>query len=208
MRSSTDKPSGGDDPFVAGLVLGAGSSRRLGQPKQLLEYRGRPLLQAAVDAAVESSCQQVVVAIGGAAPEVRSAVDFGHCTVVENVAFTTGCSSSIVAALDSVDERAAGIVLSLGDQPGVTPEIIDRLVANSSDAALAVCRYTNGRGHPFWFSRVLFGELSRLQGDKAVWKLLESGRHQVLEVSFDEPIPADVDTWDDYQQLLAAESLI
>ena len=204
MRSSTDS----GDPFVTGLVLGAGSSRRLGQPKQLLEYRGRPLLQAAVDAAVESSCQQVVVAIGGAAPEVRGAVDFNDCTVVENVAFTTGCSSSIVAALDSVDERACGIVLCLGDQPGVTRKIIDCLVAKSSDAPLAVCRYTDGRGHPFWFSRALFGELSGLQGDKAVWKLLESGRHQVLEVSFDEPIPRDVDTWDDYQQLLAAESLI
>ena len=208
MSSSTAKPSVTDKPFVAGLVLGAGSSRRLGQPKQLLEYRGKPLLQAAVDAAVESSCQQVVVAIGGAAPEVRNAIDFSHCTVVENVAFTSGCSSSIVAALDSVDERAEGIVLSLGDQPGVTPQTIDRLIANRANAALAVCRYSDGRGHPFWFSRALFGELSGLQGDKAVWKLLESGRHHVLEVSCDGSIPADVDTWDDYQQLLADESLI
>jgi len=90
----------------------------------------------------------------------------------------------------------------------VTPRIIDRLVAQNADTSLAVCRYRDGRGHPFWFSRALFGELSGLQGDKAVWKLLESGRHEVLEVSFDEPIPRDVDTWADYQQLLAAESLI
>ena len=149
----------------------------------------------------------MVVAVGGAAPEVRDAVDFSHCTVVENVAFTTSCSSSIVAALDSVEERACGIVLCLGDQPGVTPRIIDRLVAESADTSLAVCRYSDGRGHPLWFSRALFGELSALQGDKAVWKLLESGRHEVLEVSFDDPVPRDVDTWDDYQQLLAAESL-
>ena len=203
MRSSRDR----GDRFVTGLVLGAGSSQRLGQPKQLLEYRGRPLLQAAVDAAVESSCRQVVVAIGGAATAVRDAVDLSGCTVVENVAFTTGCSSSIVAALDSVDERADGIVFCLGDQPGVTPRIIDRLATSCADAALAVCRYRDGRGHPFWFSRALFGELSALQGDKAVWKLLESGRHQVLEVSFDEPIPPDVDTWDDYRQLLAGEPL-
>ncbi len=203
MKSASER----GDRFVTGLVLGAGSSQRLGQPKQLLEYRGRPLLQAAVDAAVASSCRQVVVAIGGAAPEVREAVDFSHCTVVENVAFTTGCSSSIVAALDSVDERARGIVLCLGDQIGVTPQIIDRLVTRCADAPLAVCRYSDGRGHPFWFSRALFGELRGLRGDKAVWKLLESGRHEVLEVAFDEPIPTDIDTWDDYQQLLADEAL-
>ena len=97
--------------------------------------------------------------------------------------------------------------MCLGDQPGVTPGMIDRLVVQGGDAPLAVCRYRDGRGHPFWFSRALFGELSGLRGDKAVWKLLESGRHEVLEVAFDETIPRDVDTWDDYQQLLAAEPL-
>ena len=204
MSSASDR----GDRFVTGLVLGAGSSQRLGQPKQLLEHRGRPLLQAAVDAAVGSSCRQVVVAIGGAAPEVREAVDLSGCTVAENVAFTTGCSSSIVAALDWVDERACGIVLCLGDQPGVTPRIIDRLVTRCADAEVAVCRYSDGRGHPFWFSRALFAELRGLRGDKAVWKLLESGRHEVLEVAFDEPNPPDVDTWDDYQQLLANDSLV
>jgi len=192
--------------FVTGLVLGAGASRRLGQPKQLLDYRGSPLLQTAVNTMVASQCRQVVVAIGGAAPEVRTNVDFDGCTVVENVAFTTGCSSSIVAALDAVDDRAEGLVLTLGDQPGVGVDTIDRLIAATVDAELAVCRYADGRGHPFWFARPRFDELRDLQGDKAVWKLLESGRHPVREVEIDGTIPLDVDTWDDYERLLAAES--
>lgn len=191
--------------FVAGLVLGAGASKRLGQPKQLLEYRGLPLLQAAVNNMLASKCSQVLVAIGGSAPDVRTDVDFDGCVVVENVAFTTGCSSSIVAALDAIDDRAEGLVLTLGDQPGVTPKTIDRLIAESTNVELAVCRYGDGRGHPFWFARNMFGELRGLQGDKAVWKMLEAPDHLVLEVPVSGDVPPDVDTIDDYDALLAAE---
>ena len=68
---------------------------------------------------------------------------------------------------------------------------------------MAVVRYRNGRGHPFWFSAELFGELALLHGDKAVWKLLESGRWPVTEVEVDADVPLDVDTEDDYRRLLA-----
>lgn len=191
--------------FVTALVLGAGASKRLGRPKQLLEYRGRPLLQSVVDLAHAAPFDQVVVAIGGAAPEVRTAIDFGTAATVENVHFTTGCSSSIVAALDAVDERSQGIVLLLGDQPGVTVATIEQLLSEVEDVPLAVCRYENGRGHPFWFGRAVFDDLRDLQGDKAVWKLLESGRHRVHEVVRPGEVPPDVDTWDDYERLLAAD---
>jgi molybdenum cofactor cytidylyltransferase len=191
--------------FVTGLVLGAGGSRRLGQPKQLLDYRGKPLLQAAIDTAHEAAFDQLIVAIGGAAPEVRISVDFGSADVVENVRFTTGCSSSIVAALDAVDPRADGLVLMLGDQPGVTVDTVDALIAQAA-TPLAVCLYSNGRGHPFWFGCEVFDDLRALQGDKAVWKLLESGRHTVGEVARPGDVPPDVDTWDDYQQLVALDN--
>ncbi len=197
-------------------MLGAGSSSRLGQPKQLLDYRGKPLLQAAVDNALAARFDQVIVTIGGAAPEVRRSVDFGSAVVTENVAFTSGCSSSIVAALDHVDPRSVGIVLLLGDQPGVTVETInhciDTLARNTESSpapdpaagSLLVCRYDDGRGHPFGFARPVFNELTALQGDKAVWKLLESGRHTVKEIRRPGTIPLDVDTWEEYEQLLAS----
>ncbi len=195
---------------IAGLVLGAGSSSRLGQPKQLLDYRGKPLLQAAVDNALAADFDQVIVAIGGAAPEVQDAVDFGSALVAENVAFTSGCSSSIVAALSLVDPAAEGLVLLLGDQPGVTVETINRSIETlrqPGPAPLLVCHYDDGRGHPFGFRRSMFESLAALQGDKAVWKLLESGRFEVQELGRPGPVPLDVDTWEDYEQLLAAEEL-
>lgn len=198
--------------FTAGLVLAAGRSTRLGQPKQLLDYHGRPLLDATLDAARACGFDQLVVALGGAGGDVRAAVDLTGCTVVDNVHHTTGCSSSIVAALDRVDERADGFVLLLGDQPGIEPSTVAALrslVCSSTDGRpipMAVCRYDDGRGHPFWFSRAMFAELRGLHGDKAVWKVLESGRWPVAELDVDGPTPLDVDTWADYQRLLESTS--
>lgn len=196
-------------PVVVGVVLGAGASRRLGRPKQLLNYRDKPLLQTAVDNALAARFDQVIVTIGGAAPEVRHEIDFGSAVVAENVAYTSGCSSSIVAALAAVDVRADGLVLLLGDQPGVTIETIndniDLFAGPGAPPPVSVCRYDDGRGHPFVFARTVFGELAGLQGDKAVWKLLASGGYPIHEVRRPGPIPPDVDTWDDYQALLKAD---
>jgi molybdenum cofactor cytidylyltransferase len=190
---------------VTGLVLAAGSSRRLGQPKQTLEYRGSTLLDATLTMAKGCGFDQLIVTLGGASEEVRSKVDLSDLTVVQNPEATTGCSSSIAAALSVVDADADGLVLLLGDQPGVEPATVRALIDNSLDAPLGVCRYRDGRGHPFWFHRTLFPELASLHGDKAVWKLLESGTYPVSKTIIDAEIPLDVDTWDDYEALLNLE---
>ena len=198
--------------FTTGLVLAAGRSSRLGQPKQLLDYRGRPLLDATLDMARSCGFDQLIVALGGAGDDVRAAVDLAGCTVVDNARYTAGCSSSIVAALEKVDPDADGLVLLLGDQPGVAPDTVAAMLtmapsatdADGEPVTIAVCRYDDGRGHPFWFSQDMFVELSELHGDKAVWKLLESGRWPVAELAVDGPVPLDVDTWDDYRRLREA----
>jgi CTP:molybdopterin cytidylyltransferase MocA len=130
--------------FVAGLVLAAGGSSRLGRPKQLLPY--------------------------------------GDGTLLEHV-------------------------LMLGDQPGVTAASVCNLVRGSGQAPIAVCRYDDGRGHPFAFSPEVFGELAELHGDKAVWKLLDRRPELVTEVRMAGPVPLDVDTWEDYEAVLSAASL-
>jgi molybdenum cofactor cytidylyltransferase len=191
--------------FVSGLVLAAGSSRRLGQPKQLLPFRGTTLLDATLDVARSCGFDQLLVTVGGASDAVRETVDFTGTTVVENVKFTTGCSSSIAAAIAEVDRRTVGLVLMLGDQPGVSPDAVRALTAGAATSPLGVCHYSDGRGHPFWFHRDVFDELLSLHGDKAVWRLLESGRHDVADVPIEGPVPLDVDTWEDYQALLAED---
>jgi molybdenum cofactor cytidylyltransferase len=191
------------DSFVTGLVLAAGGSTRLGRPKQLLPYEGATLLDHVLGVARRCEFDQLLCVVGGGAADVRAAVNLEDVGVVENPAYGQGCSSSIAAALDAVDPQAGVLVLMLGDQPGVRPATVRRLLAGRGDAPLATCHYVNGRGHPLAFSRELFGELASLHGDKGVWKLLDRFTDRVADVAIAEPIPRDVDTWEDYQAVLS-----
>ena len=194
------------DRFVAGLLLAAGGSRRLGRPKQLLPYRGATLLDYALATARACALDQLLVAIGGSAEAVRERVDLTGAEVVVNDGYGEGCSSSIAVAMAALDPAATELVLLLGDQPGVRPATVRTLLAARGDAPLAVCRYEDGRGHPFAFDRSVFGELRTLHGDKAVWKLLDRRADEVAEVPIAGPVPLDVDTWADYEAVLAAAS--
>jgi molybdenum cofactor cytidylyltransferase len=191
------------DPFVAGLVLAAGGSRRLGRPKQLLPYNGATLLDHTVATARACEFDQLVVALGGEAEKVRERVDLSGADVVVNPGFGAGCSSSIAVAMDALHPRATVLVLLLGDQPGVVPATVRVLLAARGDAPLAVCRYDDGRGHPFAFGHDAFAALRGLHGDKAVWKLLDQCADEVEEVPVAGPVPLDVDTWADYEAVLS-----
>lgn len=192
--------------IVTGLVIAAGSSRRLGAPKQLLAYRGATLLDATLDMARAAAFDQRILTLGANAVEIRQSVDTAGFVVVDSTHYADGCSSSITSALASVDPEADGIVLLLGDQPGVSIETIEQLVDEAGNSPLAVCAYADGVGHPFWFGRAVFGDLSRLHGDKGVWKIIESGDHDVIEVPIDGSQPPDVDTWEDYTKLVESEA--
>jgi molybdenum cofactor cytidylyltransferase len=190
--------------FVTGLVLAAGGSRRLGEPKQLLPYRSGTLLDHTLSTARASRFDQLIVALGGSSEEIRRRVDLSGADVVENPGFGEGCSSSIAAGLGAIDPRSELLVLTLGDQPGVTPDVVQALIAGTErDTILAACRYDDGRGHPLAFGRALFGELRELHGDKAVWKLMDRRPNDVVEVRVPGPIPRDVDTRADYEAVLA-----
>lgn len=189
-------------PFVSGLVLGAGGSKRLGRPKQLLDYGDGTLLGHVVDVARDCRFDQTIVAIGGFADEVRESLEGSAAEVVVNEAYGAGCSSSIAAALAALDPRCDVLVLMLGDQPGVSADTVAGLLSGRGDAPLAVCRYDDGRGHPIAFDRDVFGALADLHGDKGVWRLLDQRAGDVAEVPIAGPIPLDVDTPEDYRAVL------
>jgi molybdenum cofactor cytidylyltransferase len=190
--------------FVTGLVLAAEGSPRLGAPKQLLSYQGETLLGASLDTARDCGFDQLIVTLGTASEQIRERVDLDGARVVESPHADTD-SSSIVPALDVVDRRTDGIVVMLGDQPGVTSATVWSLVAEVAGPAtpIGVSRYEDGRGHPCWFGREIFGELRKLRSDRDVWGLIRAGRHPITEVDVIGNIPLRVETWEDYQTLVA-----
>jgi molybdenum cofactor cytidylyltransferase len=182
------------DPFVAGLVLAAGGSRTLGRPKPLLPYNGGTLLDHTLTTARACEFDQLLVTVGSKIEKVRARVDLSGAEVVPN----------LVAALAALDSATTELVLLLGDQPGVVPGTVRVLLAAGGDAPIAVCRYDDGRGYPLAFGRAMFDELRTLPGEKAIWRLL--GRHAdaISEVPVAGRVPPDVDSWADYEAVIAA----
>jgi molybdenum cofactor cytidylyltransferase len=189
---------------LAAVVLAAGASTRLGRPKQLLPYGDGVLLDAVLGLVRAVPFGQRIVALGGAADAVAATVDLGGLDVVRNDDFRSGCSSSIGAGLTAVRADLDGIVLLLGDQPGIRPETIRAVAAARGAAPIAVARYRDGIAHPFVLARETFPAIGIMQGDRGVWRLIERLGTAVRRVPIDATAPADVDTEADYEALLAA----
>jgi molybdenum cofactor cytidylyltransferase len=183
---------------VVGVVLAAGSSRRLGRPKQTLAFGGRTLLAHVVADVEASALERVVVVIGSEA--TAWTLEGGRAELAYAEWASGGCASSLQAGLDAAGECAAIVVL-LGDMPGVTPTIIDHVVGRwrSAPTWAAITSYADGLGHPFLFSADAFPALRSLHGDKAVWNIVDrETADRVARIPIDGPLPRDIDTWDDY----------
>lgn len=190
--------------IISGLILGAGASQRLGPPKQLLPFRGTTMLGWVVAQAQRAKAlDEVVVVLGRAADQVRERVDFGAARVVENPVFGEGCASSYRAGLGALNPESSAVMIILGDQPGITPEIIDHVAAEwrQNESVIALCSYRGRKGHPMIFARSMFDQLIGLHGDKAAWKLVDANADAVQEIYFDLPFPDDVNTLHDFEKL-------
>ena len=187
---------------VCGVVLGAGASRRLGRPKQTLPLGDTTLLGWVVRDVEASSLDHVIVVVGGSEDEARAGLTLTRAQVASNAAYASGCASSLLAGMDTAGDCDA-LMLILGDMPGVDAEVIDAVRADWERHRpwAAVTEYRGVPGHPFVFSAAAFPTLGGLHGDKAVWKILDAQPERVRRVPIDRPLPADVDTWDDYLEV-------
>lgn len=192
---------------VTGIVLAAGTSSRLGQPKQLLELGGRPLLQHAIDAAEEAGLFDVVVVLGHRVDDVKAAVKLGKGTrVVVNPDFAQGQATSLRAGIQAADPSSKAAVVLLGDQPAVDAASLRTLIDayERTESPVVQASYSGRPGHPVLFDRSLWGDLEAIDGDKGARDLLKSHPEWVEWVELGGDVPADLDTWQDYERLREA----
>jgi molybdenum cofactor cytidylyltransferase len=191
---------------IAGIVLAAGLSRRLGRPKQLLSINGEPLIRKTVRQVLASSLDETILVVGELAGEIATAVYDFPVRVVINPDAALGQSTSLRAGLAALSPGTEAAVFVLGDQPEVEPRVIDALIETWRTArpAVVVPQYNEGVSNPVLFDRRLFHELASIEGDVGARAVVLAHRSSgdVAVVPVDAHAPADVDTEGDFRGLL------
>ncbi len=151
------------------MILAAGASSRLGEPKQLAMLAGERLLERAVRVAKEAGCAPVVVVLGASAGRIEAECQLDAAKVIVNAAWASGMASSIRAGIASLD--ADGTILMTCDQPAVTAEHLRRLMGADEPVSSS---YSGRRGVPAYFPRRWFCALLMLEGDAGARSLLQA----------------------------------
>ena len=185
------------------ILLAAGSASRMGRPKQLLPYRGMPLVRWSAMQALESECERVIVVTGSNGSLVSSALERLPITIVYNAQWEAGMGSSIAAGLGTAAaEGCQRVLIAVADTPLITPEYYKHLLAQHSRTGLpiAASAYSDTVGVPAVFDGSVFPELLGLGPSEGCKKILVRYGAQVCRVPCDEAT-LDIDTPADYEKL-------
>jgi molybdenum cofactor cytidylyltransferase len=187
------------------ILLAAGGSSRMGQPKQQLPFKEGSLLQHATQVAIDSGCKPIIVVVGAASDETSKSLSSFPVQVVENQDWSSGMASSIKAGLKTLLELSAeidGVILMVCDQPYVTPHLLRKMKREwqNSGKGMVACSYANTLGTPALFARDYFHDLLALNGQEGAKKILVAYKNFISLIPF--PLgQVDIDTPEDYQNL-------
>ena len=175
---------------VAAIILAAGGSRRLGQPKQLLAYRGETLLVRAIRLANEAGASPVLVVLGANFETILAAIQSSNSIPIHNDRWRQGIASSIeagVRALSVCGPEAEGVLLMGCDQPRLTADHLRSVIAafeGQAGAVMAASSYAGVQAVPAVFPRVTFAELRSLRGERGARSVIESAPCPVVAMEF------------------------
>lgn len=195
-----------DEP-VAAVLLAAGSSTRFGEPKQLLDWDGRPLITHLVDVAWAGGLSPIVVVLGSEAERIAPVLSGREVRVLRNYHWPEGMGSSVALGVAALAGSPAAIFMQ-ADQPFVTPRFLRSLVdcwrTAPSRPGIVVPTWEGEHGTPVLFDRKLFPELGRLPGDVGGRALFRSYADTLMPFAVqDARILADADTPEDFERLKA-----
>jgi len=185
---------------VAGVILAAGASRRMGRNKMLLQLEGESLVRRAARRALQAKLSPVVVVVGHEADRVRAELKDLPVEFAVNPDFTGPTSSSLHQGLNKLGPDLDAVVVMLGDMVRVTEAMLAELVtaAQGSAAPLVVSRYGDVTAPPLLFRRALFGELLAWKGEGCGKPVVQVHKHEAVYVDRPVALLADVDTPEDF----------
>ncbi len=194
---------------VAGIVLAAGGSTRLGRPKALLDWRGQPFVRAVASKALEAGLRPVIVVTGSGAADVEAALQDLPVKLVRNVDWQLGQASSIGTGVQAIPASDGAAIFLLADQPQVTTDVLTALVdlhSTGMQPIVAPLVMMERRANPVLFDRVTFPDLLALTGDVGGRAIFDKHRVEYLPWH-DDRLLLDVDTEADYRRLLEDDTL-
>jgi molybdenum cofactor cytidylyltransferase len=194
---------------IAAIILAAGKSSRFsrGGAKLIADFAGKPLVRWAVDAAMASRANPIIVVTGYAREQIQAAIGDPRVVFVHNEDYATGLASSLRAGLAALPREAAGVVICLGDMPKVTSSLIDRLIARFARAcgeAHAIVPVHEGLwGNPALIARGLFERIATLEGDEGAKRILKEPTTKVIELPVEDAGALfDIDAPEDLRDFL------
>lgn len=191
--------------MIAGVLLAAGRSQRMGQPKLLLPWQGVPLVRFVAQQILKSKLDELIVVAGHRSEHLIAALDGLAVRIIRNDDFLDGQSTSLRAGIAALDESVSAALVLLADQPLLQPATIDALIDlyRREQPPIVVPRHEGQRGNPVLFDRSLFAELQAIRGDQGARNVLKAHQQSIRWFdTTDGGILLDIDTPDAYSALL------
>ena len=186
---------------IAGVILAAGQSSRFGQPKQLLPWGKRNMLNTCIATAKNAMLSPIVVVLGAHSEEILPEMDQEGVEVVINHHWAEGQSTSVKAGVSALPEDVYGAVFLLADQPQISVQLIVSIIETAWKRNNVVLPVIMGkRANPVYFPKQTFPALLNLEGDQGGRAVLNHFPTTLLEW-LDEDMAGDMDTPEDYERL-------
>jgi molybdenum cofactor cytidylyltransferase len=187
------------------VILAAGASTRLGKPKQLLQYRGKTLLAHAINEAVNSNTDAIVVILGKDADLFKKEIDEKKVRVAVNSSWEEGMASSLRLGLDTLlndKPYIDAVIFMVCDQPHVLSSLLNELIITQQKTTkqIVTCNYGDSIGPPALFHKKYFKDLMKLSGDTGARKIIQQNMNDMTTILFPEG-EIDIDTEEDYENL-------